>query len=397
MKLEGRDVVATAGIAALVLFGLLLLSARGGDLLPSPARLALFLALPIVAVLFWLTRQISLVFVYLLFGGLWLRVADFPAGGAGGSDVLAAVNEAIGVLLGGGNPYDHVYQATRPAGQPLPYPPGALLVHLPGHLWSGLYGVQLTEVILAGAAMLLLVALGWIAGATAVAAPFVAAYAALGNLVNLSIDGSNDTGTGTLLLAGIVALAWAIRRGGRPAELLGAGLLAGLAIASKQSALPLALLPAAYLRATRGGDAAVAYLGGAIGLPILISLPFLVIGPASYLSQLLSFSGVHADAYGWNIWIWAQSNGWPVADVPTASFVTLAAGGLAFVVAAALPYRRLATAVLGGLAVTLAAFLVARWTTYAYFAMLAPVALAVPMLLAMEREQPPAAQSGLAA
>ena len=381
---DRTDRLTIAGLLALSIFGLLLLSGRSGDLLPSQARLGLFLALPLLAVVFWITRRISLVVAYLVLGGLLLRLVDFPHGGAGGSDVLAAINEGIGVMLGGGNPYDHLYQATRPAGQPLPYPPGALLVHLPGYLWSGLHGVQMTEVALAGAAMLLLTALGALVGSWLLALPAVALYAGLPNLVNLSVDGSNDTGTGALLLAGLVALAWVLRRGAAPWELFAAGLVAGLALASKQSALPLAVLPAVYLWRTRTARAAVLYLAGVIGLLLVLSLPFLVVAPATYLRQMLSFAGAHADVYGWNIWTFAQGMRWPVWDVGAATLLAAAVGGAGLLVALGLPHRRLGVAVLAGLAVTLLAFFAARWTTYAYFAMLAPVALSVPMLFAAE-------------
>lgn len=381
---DRTDRLTIAGLLALTVFGLLLLSGRSGDLLPSQARLGLFLVLPLLAVAFWATRRISLVVGYLVLGGLLLRLVDFPPGGVGGSDVLAAINEAIGVTLGAGNPYDHIYQATRPAGQPLPYPPGALLVHLPGYLWSGLHGVQMTEVALAGAAMLLLTGLGALVGSWLLALPAVALYAGLPNLVNLSVDGSSDTGTGALLLAGLVALAWVLRRGGAPWELFAAGLVAGLALASKQSALPLAVLPAAYLWRTRGTRAWVPYLAGTLGLLSVLSLPFLIVGADVYVHQLLSFAGNHVDLYGWNAWIFAQGMQWPVPDVRLAALLTVALAGAGLLVAIALPYRRLGTAVLAGMGVTLLAFFAARWTTYAYFAMLAPVALAVPTLFAAE-------------
>lgn len=379
------DRVSVAGLLGLTVFGLLLLSGRSGDLLPSPARLGLFLALPFAGAAFWWTRRISVVAAYVALGGLLLRLADFPPGGAGGSDVLATVNEAIGVVLGGGNAYDHVYQATRPAGQPMPYPPGALLVHLPGYLWSGLYGVQMTQLVLAGLAMLLLTALGAFIGSWLLAVPAVALYAGLANLVNLSVDGSNDTATGALLLAGLVVLAWVLRRGAPSTELFLAGLVGGLALSTKQSALPIVAMSVAYLWRTRGSRAAAPYLAGAAALLVVLSAPFLLAGPQTYVRQMLSFASVHTDVYGWNIWTFAQSMRWPVLDIPAATLLTAAVGGIGLVVALAWPCRRLGTAVLGGLVVTLLVFVSARWTTYAYFAMLAPVALAVPMLIAGER------------
>ncbi len=377
------DRVTVAGILALIVFGLLLLSGRSGDLLPSPARLELFLVLPFVGLVFWVTRRAWLVVAYLVLGGLLLRLADFPPGGAGGSDVLAAISEAIGVMLAGGNPYDHVYLATRPAGQPMPYPPGALLLHLPGYAWSGLYGVQMTQVALAAAATLLLAGLGRI-GWWLLALPAAALYAGLPNLINLSVDGSNDTATGTLVLVALVVLVWAIRRGAGSADMLVAGLVAGLALASKQSALPLVAVPGAYLWRVHGSRAALRYLAAGVGIFAALSIPFLIVDAASYVRQMLSFAGVHADVYGWNVWALAQDLAWPVWDVPAATLLTALVGGLGLVVSLALPYRRLGTAVLAGVGVTILAFICARWTTYAYFAMLAPVALAIPMLIAWE-------------
>jgi hypothetical protein len=394
---ENVDRVTVAGVLALTVFGLLLLSGRSGDLLPSPARLGLFLALPLIGIGFWWTRRISVVLGFLVIGGVLLRMVDFPPGGAGGSDVLAAVNEGIGVLLGGGNPYDHVYQATRPAGQPLPYPPGALLLHLPGHLWSGLYGVQMTEVVLAAGGMLLLGGAGWLVGSWLLAAPAVALYAGLGNLVNLSVDGSNDTGTGVLLLATLVGLVWAVRHGASATHLATVGLLAGLALASKQSALPLAVLPAAYLWRSRGSRAAVAYLGGMAALFGLLSLPFVIMNPAAYLRELFSFAGVHADVYGWNIWTLAANLQWPVWDLRSATLLSAIIAMVGLLVALAAPYRRLGAAVLAGLLVTLLVFFSSRWTTYAYFAMLAPVALVIPLLFAADVRPRSAAPTAVAA
>ncbi|HEX5395483.1 MAG TPA: hypothetical protein VFX74_00150, partial [Candidatus Limnocylindria bacterium] len=109
-----------------------------------------------------------------------------------------------------------------------------------------------------------------------------------------------------------------------------------------------------------------------------------VVGADAYVRQLLSFAGNHLDLYGWNVWIFAQGMQWPVPDVQMAATLTLGVAIIGLLAALAVPYRRLGAAVLAGLGVTLLAFFVARWTTYAYFAMLAPVALAVPMLFAAE-------------
>src|SRR5437016_2978661 len=46
-----------------------------------------------------------------------------------GSDVLRATDEALDVLLAGGNPYTHVMTSTNPPGSPFVYPPGEFLFY----------------------------------------------------------------------------------------------------------------------------------------------------------------------------------------------------------------------------------------------------------------------------
>jgi hypothetical protein len=386
-SLRGRaqdpTAVRIAGLLALGAFLLLLLSGRSLDLLGSPARIALVLLWAAIAVAFWLTGRVSIVVAYVVLGGLFLRWIELPAGGSGPSDHLAATYEALGVWFGGGNPYDHVYQLTRPPGAPVSQPPGELLVHLPGYVISGLAGVQFTQVVLAGVAMALFVGIG-AAISWSVALPAVALYAGSANLIILATDGSNDTGTGAFLLLAIVALAWSVDRGLDDASLVLAGIIGGLAVATKQISLPLIAMPAIYVLRRHGRRPAARYLLGAAALLVLISLPFLVLGPATYVRGLLSFIGAHRDLYGWNIWTFAQGMGWTPWEEGPATVLNAALGGAALLIAVVLPYRSLAAAVLAGVGVTLVVLLTARWTTYAYFALLAPVVLALPALALWE-------------
>ena len=46
-----------------------------------------------------------------------------------------------------------------------------------------------------------------------------------------------------------------------------------------------------------------------------VSIPFLILGPLDYLTQLSSVTGFHEDVYGWNVWVLVQSLGGPVPDV----------------------------------------------------------------------------------
>jgi hypothetical protein len=378
-----RDLLRAAGLLALLVFAVLLVSGRSVDLLGSPTRIGLIVAWPAVAVAFWVWSRMSVVVAYLIAGGLILRWVEFPTGGVGGSDVLAAINEALGVWGSGGNPYDHVYGQTRPPGQPMPYPPGALLLHLPGHLLGGLVGVQFTQFVLGGAVM---AGLAWAAARFSwlVGLPALGLYAAAPNLVLVATDGSNDTATGAMLLLAIAVLGWSLERRDQVSA-LSAGAAMGLAVSTKQLALPIAVAVASYAVQRYDRRTAIAYLFGAGWLLLVISLPFLLMGPGDYLSGLLAFIGVHEDIYGWNVWALVQGLGWTPFDRDAATALTAVVGVVALAALVALRWRSLGGAVLGGVVATLVVMLAARWTTYAYFGMLLPVALAIPLLVAWER------------
>ncbi|MGH2456160.1 MAG: hypothetical protein ACRDHD_07875 [Candidatus Limnocylindria bacterium] len=375
--------VRVAGLLALAAFLLFLISGRSVDLLGSTPRMGLVLAWGAVAAAFWITRRPSIVVAYLVLGGLLLRWVELPDAGRGPSDVLAAIDEALEVWFGGGNPYDHDYLRTRPPGQPMPYPPGALLLHLPGQLLGGLPGIQATQLALAGVTMASLAwlgaRLGWVLGL-----PALALYAGAPNLVLLATDGSNDTGTGALLLLAVLALAWAIDRGADPAGIAFAGMVAAFALSTKQLALPIGLALVVYLARTAGWRPAGRYLLAAGALLLLISIPFLLQGPVTYVAGLLSFLGVHDDVYGWNIWAFGQGLGIAPWEAGPAAILNVASSLGALGALVLLPLRSMAGAVLAGVVVLLVMMLTARWTTYAYFALLAPLVLALPALAAWD-------------
>ena len=61
-----------------------------------------------------------------------------------------------------------------------------------------------------------------------------------------------------------------------------------------------------------GRRAGLRYVGSAAILLLAVSIPFLILGPLDYLTQLSSVTGFHEDVYGWNLWVLAKSLGWPV-------------------------------------------------------------------------------------
>jgi 4-amino-4-deoxy-L-arabinose transferase-like glycosyltransferase len=340
-------------------------------------RLALVLAWPFVAYAFVVSGRAWIPVGYIVGGALALRLNELL--GYGGSDVLDATFEAIGVFLGGASPYGHTYTMTRPPGQPMPYPPAALLLHLPGYLLAGKLGVFINEAVFGGLTLALLGGLAarvsWTLGL-----PALAVYATLGNMVYTSADGSNDTSTGAVLLLAVIATAWAWDRGWDGRRVAIAGLAAALALATKQTTLFVVLLLAIAVWQMAGRRVATRYLGVGAALLLAISVPFLWLGPVEYLRGLVAFTGVHVDVYGWNIWTFARNLHLPVLDPEPAAIVNilLTLGSLAVV----LRHRisSLVQATFFGTLVTLVLFLTARWESVSYFAMIAPLILALPLL-----------------
>jgi hypothetical protein len=365
------------GLIGLGLFLLLVLTGRDQDLLPSPVRLGLVLAWPFVAYAFVVSRRVSIVIAYVVVGAVALRINELL--GLGGSDVLDVTYEAIGVLLGGGSPYDHYYTMARPAGQPMPYPPAALLLHLPGYLLDGKLGVFYNEALFGGVTMAVLGGLAsrlsWTLGL-----PAMAVYATLGNMIFTSADGSNDTSTGAVLLLAVVAAAWAWDGGWDRRRVLVAALTAALALATKQTTAFVVLLLAVAVWEIAGRRVVTRYLVVIAAALLIISVPFLLLGPLQYLRGLVAFAGVHLDVYGWNIWTFAQGLRWHVPDPGPAAFINVALTLAALLFVLRQRMTSITRATFFGTLVTLVLFLTARWDSFSYFAMIAPLILALPLL-----------------
>jgi uncharacterized membrane protein len=253
------------------------------------------------------------------------------------------------------------------------------LTHTPGYLLAGKDGVfyneaafsLLTLAILTGLAA----RLSWTVGL-----PALAAYAASGNIVYAAADGSVDTGAGALLLLAVLAVAWAWDGGWDDLRVRIAGLAAALPLAMKQSTFFLVLLLAVAVWQMAGRRAALRYVRSATVLLLALSIPLLLLGPVDYLTQLVSITGFHEDVYGWNIWVLAQSLGWPVPDVTIGRLFTIVATLVALLVVTRYRMSSIALATLMGVLVTMVLFLSARWTSFVYYVLLEPVLFAVPLL-----------------
>jgi hypothetical protein len=191
------------------------------------------------------------------------------------SDVADVTSTAIRTMLYGGDPYGIGYIVSRPAGSPFPYGPVALAWYLPSlanpRMLELLVSIGLTVLFgirAAGGRPLGLVIF-------AVAPPLVLA----------SVDGSNDTSAGLLILAALVAA------GRRP--MLGAALLA-VAVAFK----PYAIAWAPPLVMWAGLPALAAFIGASI---VAWSPVLFVWGPGSYLRSLQMAQETHLRQSYWSL------------------------------------------------------------------------------------------------
>jgi uncharacterized membrane protein len=252
-----------------------------------------------------------------------------------------------------------------------------LLLHLPGYLLGGLTGVRLTELAL-GWIVLVLLARIVLTDTNPLSVVMLALYAGLPNLINLIGDGSNDTSSGAVLVLYMLGMVRADGDSRWRAVL--AGVLAAVALGTKQSALPVIVAGSVWLFWANGLQFRRYVAAGAATL-FAVSVPFMLLaGPVGYVKALTSFAGFHEDVYGWNIWVLAKQMGWPVASREDALVLGLVVGLAALLAVTLLRYRSLRTAMLSGAVAMAVLFLAQRWTSYAYFAQLMSVLVVVPLL-----------------
>lgn len=228
------------------------------------------LALTMVAAARWQLRWLPV--VVLVGCGLALRMATFHING---SDVSDVTKVAIMTVQYGGDPYGVGYITSRPVGAPFPYGPLVLLWYLPF--------VQDPRVIEFGVSLLLMLYFGLRAGK---GRPLgLTIFALAPPLVLASVDGSNDTSAGLLILAALVV---AVRR-----PVVGAAILAA-AVAFKPYAI--AWMPPLVLWA--GIPSLLAFLVASV---VVWSPVLFVWGPASYLRSLAMAQETHLRQAYWSL------------------------------------------------------------------------------------------------
>ena len=303
---------------------------------PSPLIIACLVGVTCVlmAALRWRIGLIAV--IVLLVAGLALRASLTAIG----SDVLTVTRAAIDLALSGGNPYGHGFAESRPPGAPYAYGPVALLWYLPARTDP----VRL-ELLVSYALLGLLAARGRMLG--------LAVYATMPALIATASDGSNDTSAGLLIL---IALLLALR-----SPWVGAF---ALAVASAFKLYALAWLPPLLV-----------YGGVATLLPFLAGT-LLTWGPAvllwdpkNILTSLQQAEAIHDNSFYSLAFAVDERFGLPRTAFDVGRYVAgglLAASSWSFV-------RSARSFIVVGVAVFLATLFLGWWSTYAYFAAIAPV------------------------
>ncbi|MDQ3871402.1 MAG: hypothetical protein M3301_07300 [Chloroflexota bacterium] len=319
-----------------LLIGILLVTPVGVP--PAPVLAVMLVLVPLLGVsLRWHVRPA--VVLTLLAAGIALRVLLF---GTGFSGVLATTSAAIDRVLAGGNPYGIGYQIPEAPGQPFPYGPLALLWYLPFRAEPRTLEMAVSLAILAVLALR-----GRPIG--------LAIYALAPWLISLSSDGSNDTSAGLFLLVALLAA----QRLAVPG-----GFLLAVATAFKPHAA--AWLPAlAWFTGLPG-------LAGFVAGSFLFWVPVLLVwGLGSVLASLRLANEIHQTPF---YSLAAAVEGLTGRRVSPEPFDRLRLVLGALTAAVTTPFVRSGRAmVLAGTLVFLATLYAAYWSTFAYFAALAPV------------------------
>jgi len=322
---------------ALILGGLLAI----GPSIPTSAQLAVLIGIAgLLAVSAVTRRSVRIAAILLLLaGGILMRIAILDRTG---SDVLYVTGAAISRVLQGANPYGVGYPQSSPPGASFPYGPVELLWYLPLHAKP-----VLMELGSAAVVAVVLALQGRLVG--------LAVYSMAAFLITTATDGSNDTSLGLLILAAFMA---AVRW---PAV---GGAILGLAAGFKLSAL--AFMP---LYALWGGWRVAAAL---VAATLVAWAPVIAgWGIPSFIRSAEAANEVHRVPI-WSLGVIIKDITGSRDLVPGIDQARFVLGAAVLTVSLALR-RSLDWVILCGSAIYVVTLFAGNWSTFAYFAGLAPL------------------------
>jgi hypothetical protein len=278
-----------------------------------------WLALLAIPVGLFLLRRPLLLALVMAMAGTYLRALYLSAPET--CDQLAVSRAALGVAMGGGNPYGIGYAESVPAGSPFPYGPLAMLSSLGG----------IPGEVLAVTGIMLILAFSRALITLAVLAAWVPA-------IEFGVCGLNDQVPAFLLLAGLLLIERRDRVSGAVLMALSAGI----------KPYTFAWFPGMM---AVGGTVVTAVLAC---VSLVAWLPALLWGPASYLHSIELALATHPEPA--NTLNMPQ---WRIVAVPIAL--------------AALMVRSWTTAVLSGALIFLAVLFLDWWASVGYWFVVMPV------------------------
>jgi hypothetical protein len=304
-----------------------------------------------------------------------------------GNDVMLATDEALRVLQGGGNPYDHSYTATNPPGQPFAYPPGELAFYGAVKLVTG--SIFDADRVASMANLAVLALLSPIVG-PALTALAVSVAALAQPLAFSAANGSNDTAASFLTVLAIALLATSRAVSQRPLRrtTFWAGAIAfGWAIAFKETTALVYVAVLAYLIRTHWNPRAFAV--GSLGFAAALTLPFFFWNPAGFWHNVVGGLFLHQNIWGRNVWglVTAVAPDARDAIAPFVPAIMLLALAVVAVACWQRPVRSLGGAVLQGCALMGTVFLFGRWTTWVYYVQIGAILLVGTVLALGEDER----------
>jgi hypothetical protein len=272
----------------------------------------------------------------LVFAGVDLRI-DYAATG---SDVLIVTRAAIEHALAGGNPYGIGYPESTPPGAPFPYGPLALLWYMPP------IPAQAIEFIVSMAILGVLALRGGMMG--------LAIYATAPVLVATAADGSNDTSLGLLLLIGLATL---------PRKAVVGAFVLGLAVAFKPTA-------AAWVAPLIGWGGLPVLAAVSAGAALLWLPAVLMWSLRSIQASIAGAATLHETPY-YSLAFALERFG---LRIPETVLLATSTGAGALLAIVSLFRVRSTDGVIGwGALIFLVTLFGGFWSTFAYFAAVAPI------------------------
>ncbi|WP_455369302.1 hypothetical protein [[Eubacterium] cellulosolvens] len=221
------------------------------------------------------------------------------------SDVLLVSKESIEVMFSGGNIYLHIFRSSNPPGQPFMYGPFEPIFYAPFYLIFG--DIRFGELFSVIITMILIFSLGRYIGYVKTLIPLTI-YASWASIISSTGAGVNDDSAAMLAFLSIFLLVISLRKSNKKIGAL-SSIMLGISICFKL--FPAIFVPfiviLLYNLKKRAPINWKYYLGLIFTTVFLLSLPYLLTSPESYLRNVFLSNAnrlvvLGPNTYQWHIW-----------------------------------------------------------------------------------------------